>query len=310
MIKQLKKTILVTLYFLLLFHAQVLSNENKILIKINNEIITSIDILNEIKYLSLINNEFKNLNKNKKIEIAKNSLIREQIKYIEIKKFQKKIILEDDFYEEIIKTNFSNLDLENISDFKKFLKTQDIKLEFIKKKISIEVLWNKLIYEKFSKNVKLDKNEIETNISEKESIKEYSLSEIVFNVSDNEKFEEKIILIEKTINEKNFSAAALTHSISDSSQKGGKLGWIKESALSNSIKKKLDNLKIGERTNAIAIPGGLLILKVDNIKISKRKINKEKELKDIIRRKTNDQLNLFSNIYLNKLKKNVIINEI
>ena len=67
---------------------------------------------------------------------------------------------------------------------------------------------------------------------------------------------------------------------------------------------------MGERTDAIVIPGGFLILKVDNVKISKRKINKEKELNDIIRRKTNDQLNLFSNIYLNKLKKNVVINEI
>ena len=310
MINQLKKLILAITYFLLLFCSQVLGNENKILLKINNEIITSIDILNEIKYLGLVNNEFKNLNKNKKIEIAKNSLIREQIKYIEIKKFTKKIILEDNFYETIIKTNFSNLNLENILDFKKFLKKQDLELEFIKKKISIDVLWNQLIYEKFSKNVKLDKNEIETNISKKENLKEYSLSEIVFNVNENEKFEEKLLKIENTINEKNFSAAALTHSISDSSQKGGELGWIKENVLSDNIRKKLDSLKMGERTDALVIPGGFLILKVDNVKISKRKINKEKELNDIIRRKTNDQLNLFSNIYLNKLKKNVVINEI
>ena len=310
MINQLKKSIFAITYFLLLFCTQVLGNENRILLKINNEIITSIDILNEIKYLSLVNNEFKNLNKNKKIEIAKSSLIREQIKYIEIKKFTKKIILEDNFYEKIIKTNFSNLNLENILDFKKFLKKQDLELEFIKKKISIDVLWNQLIYEKFSKNVKLDKNEIETNISKKENLKEYSLSEIVFNVNENEKFEEKLLKIENTINKKNFSAAALTHSISDSSQKGGKLGWIKENVLSDNIRKKLDSLKMGERTDALVIPGGFLILKVDNVKISKRKINKEKELNDIIRRKTNDQLNLFSNIYLNKLKKNVVINEI
>ena len=310
MINPLKKTTLIIIYFLLFFCSQVLGNENKILLKINNEIITSIDILNEIKYLGLVNNEFKNLKKNKKIEIAKNSLIREQIKYIEIKKFRKKIILEDDFYEDIIKTYFSNLNLENILDFKKFLQKQDLELKFIKKKISIDVLWNQLIYEKFSKNVKLDKKEIETNISKKENLKEYSLSEIVFNVNENEKFKEKLLKIENSIKEKNFSAAALTHSISDSSQNGGKLGWIKESVLSSNIRKKLDNLKIGERTDAIVIPGGLLILKVEDVKISKRKINKEKELKDIIRRKTNDQLNLFSNIYLNKLKKNVVINEI
>ena len=176
---------------MLIFSSQVLGNENKILIKINNEIITSIDILNEIKYLSLIKKEFNNLKKNKKIEIAKNSLIREQIKYIEIKKYRKKIILEDNFYDEIIKTNFSNINFENISDFKKFLKTQNLGIELIKKKISIDVLWNQLIYQKFSKNIKLNKNEIKSNISKKENLKEYSLSEIVFNVNENEKFEKK-----------------------------------------------------------------------------------------------------------------------
>ena len=39
------------------------SSENKILFKVNNEIITSLDILNELQYLQSINKEFKNIKK-------------------------------------------------------------------------------------------------------------------------------------------------------------------------------------------------------------------------------------------------------
>ena len=42
------------------------SKENKILLKINNEIVTSVDILNEIKFLSIINKEFTKINKNRR----------------------------------------------------------------------------------------------------------------------------------------------------------------------------------------------------------------------------------------------------
>ena len=56
--------------------------ENKIIVRVNNEIVTSIDILNEINYLKLLNPQIQELNNEKLFEISKNSLIREKIKNI------------------------------------------------------------------------------------------------------------------------------------------------------------------------------------------------------------------------------------
>tara|TARA_Y100001936_G_C15981111_1_gene616756 strand:- start:263 stop:1192 length:930 start_codon:yes stop_codon:yes gene_type:complete len=286
------------------------SAENKILFKLNNDIITSVDILNEIKYLSIINKEFAKLDKNRKIEIAKNSQIRQKIKFIEISKFRKNLDLKNDVLENIIKNYFINLKIKNLKEFEIFFENQNLNTKFVKKKIIVDTIWKKLIYEKFSKSVKIDTSEIKANIAKMEKQKEYLFSEIVFDINENSEFEKKINLIKKTINDKTFSEAAFIYSISDTSKNGGKLGWVKESMLSKIIKNEIKLINIGEFTDPIVIPGGFLILYIEDIKEVKNEINKDEEIKFIIEKKTNDQLNLFSNIYLNKIKKTIQINEL
>ena len=136
------------------------------------------------------------------------------------------------------------------------------------------------------------------------------LSEIVFDLKKNQKLDEKLKSILKTFNEKNFSEAALIYSLSDSSNNGGKLGWIKESILSKQIKEEIMKRNIGEITKPLTIPGGFLILYIENIKEIEIQIDFEKEIKNIIEKKTNAQLNRISNVYLNKIKKNIQINEL
>ena len=170
-------------------------------------------------------------------------------------------------------------------------------------------MWNRLIYEKFYKNVKINKNQIKENIKKNDETKEFLLSEIVFSINENENYEEKINLILNTIKKTKFSDAAFNFSISDTSKKGGKIGWIKEEALSNKIKNELINTKKGEVTKPIVLPGSLIILKVEDIRMAKKNLDLNKELGEIIIKKTNEQLNQYSIIYLNKLKKNVQINE-
>ena len=102
-----------------------------------------------------------------------------------------------------------------------------------------------------------------------------------------------------------FQSAASIHSISNTSQQGGNLGWIKESSLNQRIKSILKNTKIGDFTKPIVIPGGFLILKVENTRETELNINIDKEIKLVIKEKTNEQLNQFSNIYFNKTKKNI-----
>ena len=63
------------------------SIENKILYKVNNEIITNQDIILEEKYLTVLNLNLKNIEKSKLNDIAKNSIIKEKIKEIELKKY-------------------------------------------------------------------------------------------------------------------------------------------------------------------------------------------------------------------------------
>ena len=273
--------------------------ENRILFKINNEIITSVDILQEVKYLSIINKDFNKTEKNQAIEIAKNSLIREKVKRIELLKYHKLISIEEKFMETIIVNYFSRLNITSLDQFELYFNQKNIDTTLIKEKIAIEILWNQLIYRKFFESVKIDENQIKVNLSKKENQKEFQLSEIVFAVDKNEKLEDKLNKIKKTIKEKNFSQAALIHSISDSSKEGGKLDWIKETVLNEKIKKELNKIETGMFTNPILVPGGFLLLYIEDTKISKVPINKDNEIKKIINQQTNEQLNRYSNIWLN-----------
>ena len=303
-----KLKLLIILIFFNLFNMSY-GKENRILFKINNEIITSVDILQEVKYLSIINKDFNKTEKNQAIEIAKNSLIREKVKRIELLKYHKLISIEEKFMETIIVNYFSRLNITSLDQFELYFNQKNIDTTLIKEKIAIEILWNRLIYRKFFESVKIDENQIKVNLSKKENQKEFQLSEIVFAVDKNEKLEDKLNKIKKTIKEKNFSQAALIHSISDSSKEGGKLDWIKETVLNEKIKKELNSIEKGMFTNPILVPGGFLLLYIEDTKISKVPINKDNEIKKIINQQTNEQLNRYSNIYFKKIKKNILINE-
>ena len=172
-----------------------------------------------------------------------------------------------------------------------------------------DILWKQYIYNNFQQKVKIDEKKIKKNILNKKIQKEYLLSEILVGANDKNNFKKKLSLINKMIQEKNFSAAALKYSISDTSKNGGKLGWIKENVLNKKIKNQLNLTKVGETTNPIRIPGGFLILKIEDVKEREVKLDLNKEIQNIIEKQTNEQLNMFSNIYFSKLKKNIKINE-
>lgn len=301
--------IFILLYFIVLLPNKILAFENKILFKINNNIITTIDILNEIKYLKLLNEEFKNFEEDKIYIIAKNSIIKDVIRENELKKFFKKIELNNKFVEKFILEYFSKLNFNSVEDLEKFLIKNDLKLDYIKKKITLQLMWNELILKKFSQNVKIDKSKIERQISEKKLQEEFLLSEIVFTIKNKNELENKYNEIKNEVDKNGFSRAALIHSISDTSTNGGKIGWIRENLLSNEIKNEIKMIKIGEITQPVNIPGGFIVLFKEDIREIFVELNLNKEIEKIIKKKTNEQLNQFSNIYFNKIKKNVNIYE-
>ena len=305
-----KKIVKAIFVFYLFFLNQTTAIENKILFKVNNQIITSVDVLNEINYLSLINSDFQKLDKQKKYEVSKNSLIREKIKEIDLKKQFVELKLNEEYANELIKNYSRRIGFKNTNNFSKELKKNNIKMDSVIKKITIEAFWSQLILDKFLKNVKINEANIKKELQNQKIQREYLLSEILFGLETNNELENKIKLIKKAISDEGFSKAALVHSISDTANSGGKLDWINEASLNIKIKSALKNLEIGAHTEPILLPGGYLILKINDIKEVVKEINYEKEFEKVKRAKTNEQLNIMSNLYFNKIKKNIIINEL
>ena len=286
--------------------------ENKIVLKIDNQIITSLDIQQEINYLKVLNPNINQLDSKRIYNIGKNSLIREKIKKKEILKYVEKIKIDPKYLNDLIKARYLNLKLENRDQFEKYLKNYNLDINIIEKKISIEALWNQLIFSKFSSKVKIDEEKLRKEINDNKlfEIKSYLLSEIIFKVSNKNDFDKKFKLIKNNIKTNGFGNTALSFSVSDSAPSGGKLGWIREDALNKNVRENLNNLKINDISNPILLPNGYLILKIENMKYIKKNINLEEEFKKIINYKTNQQLNQYSNIYFNKVKKNLTINEL
>ena len=291
------------------FTQKLYSKENKIIFKINNEIITTIDIYTEIKYLSEINKDFSNLDNESKINLAKKSLIREKIKNIELSRLLDEIKIEKKILDNLSVSYFKRLGINSVEDFNNFFKTNKINPDLVRKKITSEVLWNQLIFNKYKDKIKINKEEIKNKIKDRKQ-KEYNLSEILFELEENEKLEDKYELINSYINRKSFSEAVLKFSISKTINNKGKLGWVKETVLNKKIIKNLNKISTGKISKPIVLPGGYLILKIEDVKETNIEFDIENEINLIVKEKTNEQLNQYSNIYFNKIKKNIKINEL
>ena len=282
------------------------AKEIKIISKINNEIITNIDLENQIKYLLITNSNLKDLSKKDLTELSKNSLINEILKKKEIDKFLS-INERSSLGKKLVKQNYISLGFDNISDYKSFLQRKGVSLELVENKLVIEQLWKTLIYEKFKEKVKINENQIKKKIkiykNQQKKLYEFNVSEILFtfDVSFNE--------VNEFIKKYGFKSAAVKFSISDTSSKGGEIGWVKLTNLSQEFQEKIYSLKVGEHTEPIKIPSGNLILKLNSKKEIKDQFDLDKETKKQIIFEQNRQLNSYSLNYFNKLKQNAIIYE-
>ena len=288
------------------------SAESYVVLKVNNNIITNIDIDNEFRYLMALNKDLKNIDKKIISKLAKDSIIREKIKETELINYFD-LNQENKYIDRIMKNFYIKLGLKNEKDFINYLESYKLLYKDVKMKISIEAAWNDLVYKRYSNNIIINEEEIKKNIKKliNNNNKQYaySLSEIIFT-SDKSKNSENIYqLIKKSISEIGFKNTANIYSESDSSKHGGKIGWINEGQLSELIKKEIVKLKIDEHTRPITVPGGQIILYLNDKRQQERKLNFEEEFKKQILFEKNKQLNQFSKIYFNKIKKNSTISE-
>ena len=289
-----------------------LSLESKIVIKIDNEIITSLDIEKETRYLLYLNPNTKTLSKSQIYNISKNSLIREKIKKKEILKNLKKIEIEENLVNQFVNNMFKQIGLSSKKAFISYLKKNKLSLNYVEEKIKLEIMWNRLIYSKYKSKLKINPKEIKNQIlrNKETGSKQYFLQEILFDIKENENFNLKYNKLKKNISSQGFEKTALLYSISDTSKNNGNIGWVKANSLNKNILSQIEKINIGETTNPITIPGGFLLLKVLDTKFEKENIDIEKEIEKIIQVKTNQQLNQYSLIFYNKIKKDIIINEL
>ena len=280
-------------------------------IKVNEKIITNYDIKIEAGYLKILNPNLNQIPRAKLIKLAKQSLIKEAIKEKEILKFSK-IDINNTLINNYITGLLSRLNLKNEMEFKNALKDMDsYSLNDIKKKIGIELVWNDLVYNQYNDQIKIDKKEILKKINRIDNVEQnsFKLSEIFFELKKDENFDDKTNLIIQSINEIGFNNTANIYSVSENAKMGGRLEWINESSLSKKILNNIKDLKEGEFSKTIKSGKYFLILKIDEIKRVKKKINKDEELEKMTNIEINNQLTKFSIIYFNKVRMNYLINE-
>ena len=307
------KTLYILFVVLLLCNTSANSLEKVfIILKINNEIVTNIDVKNEIKYLIALNPQLKTVPKNQIQEIAKKSIVKENLKKSEILKYyildQKNPLLQ-----EILAQFYKKLGMDNEKEFKQYLINFDLLIDDVLKKIEVETVWNQMIYQKYKAQLQINPEKLKKKISLKKNNQEnnlLSLIEIVFEKKKDEKFQEKLTQIQNSIEEIGFENTANIYSVSESSKFGGKLGWVNEESLTKKVLEGINGLKIGEQTAVLDMGSSYVILKIQDIKKQIIEINEDTALKKMIKFEENKQLENFSRIYYNKVKINSQINEL
>ncbi len=281
-----------------------------IVAKVNQEIITNVDLDFEKRYLVSLNPNLKKLDQNRITEYAKNSLINEKIKRIEIeKKFR--IVPNELLLSKVIGDIYSGIGISSLNEFEIYLSENSVDFQRVKEKISIEIAWNDLVVKTFSNEIEIDENFMRDELEKfgEKKIENLLLSEIIFTINDKKELQAKYEEIQKSISEIGFEETARIYSLSDSRKGGGNLGWIYKNQLSQEIKDGLNEISIGNYTSPIITSGGFLILKLNDMKIEKIAIDKDAQLQKMIEFERERQFTRFSTLYYKRIYNNAEINE-
>ena len=306
-----KKYFLLNLVFLFILNFKLASAEIFIEAKINNEIISNIDVKNEKNYLLALNPNLRSLSDKDINRYAKDSLVNEKIKKIEIEE-QFEIMQNNDMIDKIITDLYSGIGISNINEFENHLRNFNINLDLVKRKISIEIAWNDYIFTKYNKLVQIDEKKIKNKIKElskKNNIENFLLSEIIFTVNEGENLESKFMEIKNSIEKIGFEESAKIYSVSESKKDGGKIGWIYKSQLSNKISNEIEKKNVGELTNPITTAGGFILLKINEKKNELIEIDEKEEFQKAVNFEKNRQLTMYSTLQYKRAYNKAFINE-
>ena len=281
-----------------------------IVAEVNQEIITNVDLDFEKKYLVSLNPNLKKLDQNRIANYAKDSLINEIIKRIEIEK-KYKIAPNEQLLSKVIADIYSGIGISSLNEFENYLSQNNVDIKRVKEKISIEIAWNDLIVKTFSNEIEINNDLLLKEIEkfDKKEIDNLLLSEIIFTIKNKNDLDLKYKEIKQSVNEIGFEETARIYSLSDSKKNGGSLGWIYKNQLSKEIIDGLNGVTVGNITKPIITSGGFLILKLNDLKSENIQIDKDKQLKKMIEFETERQFTRFSTLYYKRIYNSSEINE-
>ena len=298
--------ILITLSYLF-FENSFGKINNSIVAKVGSKIITNYEIKNKIlTSLVLSNQEINQESINKLKKQSLETLIEKKIKEIELERY------EFDIDKKRVDSYLNSVSSNNIENLKRKFTNNNISFSIFLSEIETQFKWQQLILNSYNKQVKIDEDvvnkEIKKIIKKSKKTLELKLSEIEISINNNDSDQEKILNIQKLINEIGFENVALKFSISPSSDAKGDIGWINSNTLTKKVWKIIENLKVGEVSEPIFNPNSVTILKLVDKRVSDTKdLNIENVKKNLINRKKNELYNLYSQSLLSKLKNQTLI---
>ena len=309
--KKLINVLLLTFFFINISNNSFALSTNKIIVTVENQIVSSYELKNKIKTVLFLNNQ--NINQ-ENIDAFKKQALKQlidfKLKKNEVQKFNIQVN-----NNEQVNNFFKNLSSKYQTDtqgIKKIFKDNKVDFDLYFNEIKTEFDWQKLVFQKFGNKINLDEKEINEELSNfikiQKNFFEYKLAEIEIPLKNNSDDRETIISINKQINEIGFEKTALKYSISTSAMDGGNLGWINSKSLSEEILKILKNMNKGDLSEPIIQTDTATILKLlDKKIINVTETDLDRLRNQIVNNKKNELLNLYSNNYLSKIKNNALI---
>ena len=283
--------------------------EDGLFATVGNKAITKSDVLNEIKLILILNNKIFSEKERKKLQqIAVKSIIKRHVKQIEIERNNFLEFNQQDVKKEILRlANNINVDVETL---KKICASNQIDFSIIEDQIKIELLWNSLIFQLYKDRLSVNLDEIDEQlklIQNKKEIEEYLISEIVIKTVEKDKLESVIRELKNKIKIEGFESVAISLSISDSASRGGNLGWIKENLISKKLLSILANTPLGNISEPILLPRGILIFKVRNKRKIEKNINIEETKNELVNSEKTKILNMHSSAHYNNIRSSVSV---
>ncbi len=301
------RVFVIILLFFSFFNISYGQVQTKIVLKIDNKIVTNFEVKNKILTELLLSNlEINQKNIDNFKAQAVNSLIDLKLKEIELERFSA------NFKDTDINNYLKLITKKNINELKSIFFKNNLDFNLFLNEVKTELKWRQFIYNTYSSRLDINLDNIDKELEtflKTEGLKvEFKLSEIELLIENVNNYQTKLSEIKKIIEDIGFENAALKFSTSGTKLNSGNLGWIRANALSKEIYNNLKNLKKGDISEPIIKGNTLTLFKlVDKRKLVSNDIDKDIVRKNLIELKKVELFGLYSNSHLSKLKNTSLI---